>query len=123
VVAEAREAFEESVRLFPNSTVPIFGHDELEALLAAVRVHERAVLMGKWLHDGQPLTNDDFIAIKLRWSTGPEHLQHDADALICAVSDLRNAARAVLTAPVDERAKLVNGQALDALNRLIGGCP
>jgi hypothetical protein len=40
-VDEARDAFSESVRLFPGSRLPIYGHDELEALLAAVREEER----------------------------------------------------------------------------------
>lgn len=41
----ARMRFEDSVRLFPGSDVPIFGHAELEVLLDAVRAHERAVIM------------------------------------------------------------------------------
>jgi hypothetical protein len=40
-IEQAREAFEDSVRLFPGSDTPIFGHSELEALLEAVRAQER----------------------------------------------------------------------------------
>ncbi|OGF53160.1 MAG: hypothetical protein A2Z21_10550 [Candidatus Fraserbacteria bacterium RBG_16_55_9] len=40
-IDEARDAFSESVRLFPGSRIPIYGHNELEALLAAVREEER----------------------------------------------------------------------------------
>jgi len=91
-VAEALAAFEDSVRLFPGSDRPIFGYDELTRLLLAVRAHERACMEAKWLPpEGRPLSNADFLAIKMRWGTGPEKYQADADALICALIDARSA--------------------------------
>lgn len=64
-VAEARAAFEDSVRLFPGTKVPVFGHDELDALLTAVRTHERAIVGAAAIY---PHSFAHFFDMKAKWS-------------------------------------------------------
>lgn len=54
------------------------------------RAVEEVQRRSKWLpREGEPLSLDDYRAIKLRWATGPEQYQQDADALIATIEALR----------------------------------
>ncbi len=59
---------------------------EIDALRAEVeRLRRRIESTPPWTTDGEPLTDEQLRALKLRWSTGPEQYQSDADALIATV--------------------------------------
>lgn len=77
----------------PDKTAPAFGTDEAGRLLVALdmagaeveRMRRRIETMPPWPRDGEPLSDEQMRALKLRWSTGPERYQADADALIATV--------------------------------------
>lgn len=62
--------------------------EKIKQLQEQVRKLERSA---KWLPDqGEPLSIEHFHGIRMRWSTGPERYQADADALIgCVIMQRR----------------------------------
>lgn len=75
----------------------------------AERLRRRIESAPPWVSDGEPLSDEQMRALKLRWSTGPERYQADADALIATVlheraeveRHLRTAEETVLAALLD----------------------
>lgn len=90
---EIREALAES----ENDCDISFSAEEwrdrcIEAMAEVDRLEgegDDLIRASEWLpHDGDPLTLEHLQGIKLRWATGPEQYQQDADAMICEITRL-----------------------------------
>lgn len=68
-----------------NCTVPLVRKDRLAALEAECARLQRMLDHATPWRVSDPPTDEEMRAIRLRWASGPEKYQSDADALIAAV--------------------------------------